>query len=78
MQGTNLWCLSGNVTADARLVPLPSSTMTRLSLAALLALAFSGVVVAAPPALQEVVVASDVRTTGSWNYTNCGTCVFAV
>ncbi|KAF9785545.1 ML domain-containing protein [Thelephora terrestris] len=46
--------------------------MTRLSSVALLALAFSGVVVAAPPALQEVVVAGDVHTAAGWSYTDCG------
>jgi hypothetical protein len=52
--------------------------MTRLSSVALLALAFSGVVVAAPPALQEVVVAGDVHTAAGWSYTDCGACISAV
>ena len=52
--------------------------MTRLSVVALLALAFSGVAVAAPPATQEVVVPGDVHTAGGWSYTDCGACVFAV
>jgi len=51
-----------------------SSTMTRLPFVAFLALAFSGVALAAPPASQEVVAADDVRTTGGWSYSVCGTC----
>lgn len=46
--------------------------MARLSLVAFLALAFSGVALAAPPASQEIVVAGDVHTTASWSYSNCG------
>ena len=46
--------------------------MARLSLVALLALAFSGVAFAAPPASQEVVVVDDVRTTAGWSYSDCG------
>lgn len=47
--------------------------MARLSLVALLALALSTVVLAAPPALQEIVVDSGVHTAASWSYDNCGT-----
>lgn len=46
--------------------------MVRLSLVALLALAFSGVTFAAPPASQEVVVVDNVRTTAGWSYSICG------
>lgn len=46
--------------------------MTRLSLVAFLALAFSGVALAAPPASQDIIVADDVHTTASWSYTDCG------
>ena len=67
-----VWYLSGDITTIARLVPLPSSTMTRLSLVALLALASSGFVIATPTAMQEVVVAGNARTTNSWSYTDCG------
>ena len=48
--------------------------MTRLSYFAFLALAFSGVALAAPPASQEVVAVDDVRTTAGWSYSICGTC----
>jgi len=51
--------------------------MTRLSLVALLALAFSGVVSAAPPASQEIVAVGDVHTKTSWSYEDCGMWVFA-
>lgn len=50
----------------------PFSTMARLSLVALLALAFSGVAFAAPPDSQEVVVVDGVRTAASWSYVDCG------
>ena len=63
-------------TAVTPVVPL-SSTMARLSLVALLALAFSGVAFAAPPASQEIVAVDDVHTTSSWSYSVCGTLVFA-
>lgn len=46
--------------------------MARLSLLAILALAFSGVALAAPPASQEIVVPGDVHTSASWSYTTCG------
>ena len=52
-----------------------SSTMTRLSFVAFLALAFSGVALAAPPASQEIVAVDDVHTTAGWSYSICGTCV---
>lgn len=54
-----------------------SPTMARLSLVTLLALAFSGVAFAAPPASQEVVVVDDVHTTAGWSYSDCGAWVFA-
>ena len=54
------------------LVPPLTSTMTRLSLVALLALAFSGVALAAPPASQEVVVVDNIHTTAGWKYDDCG------
>ena len=50
-----------------------SSTMTRLSFVAFLALAFSGVALAAPPASQEIVAVGDIRTTAGWSYSICGT-----
>jgi len=64
-------------TRVTHLVPPLPLTMARLSLLALLALAFSGVTFAAPPASQEIVAVDDVRTTTSWNYADCGMCVFA-
>jgi len=47
--------------------------MARLSLAAFLALAFSGVAFAAPPASQEIVAFGDAHTTAGWSYSVCGT-----
>ena len=55
-----------------------SFPMTRLSLLTFLALAFSGVALAAPPASQEIVAAGGFFTGGSWSYTDCGTWYFAV
>jgi len=46
--------------------------MARLSLVAFLALAFSGVAFAAPPASQEIVAAGDAHTTAGWSYSVCG------
>lgn len=57
--------------------PLRPPTMTRLSLVALLALAFSGVACAAPPASQEIVAVDDVHTKTSWSYEDCGMWLFA-
>ena len=51
--------------------------MARLSLVAHLALAFSGVAFAAPPALQEIVTVDDAHTASSWSYSVCGMLVFA-
>lgn len=51
--------------------------MARVSFVALLALAFSGVAFAAPPASQEVVAVGDIRTTAGWSYSICGMWVFA-
>ena len=51
--------------------------MARLSLIALLALAFSGVAFGAPPASQEIVVVDDIHTTAGWSYSVCGMWVSA-
>ena len=70
------WRCLCDATSRRRDSQLPlSSTMTRLSFVALLALAFSGVALAAPPAPQEIVAVGDVHTTGGWSYSICGTCV---
>jgi hypothetical protein len=47
--------------------------MTRRTLLAFLALAFSSAALAAPPASQEIVVADDVHVAGGWQYSVCGT-----
>jgi len=50
-------------------------TMTRLSIVTFLALAFSGVALAAPPASQGTVAVDGVRTMVGWSNTDCGMCV---
>jgi len=52
--------------------------MTRFPLVAFLALAFSGVTLAAPPLSQEIVTVDDVHTTAGWSYSVCGMSVFVV